>query len=357
MDADPAPRHAAPRAHGENFVQWTDLTIEFSPEHTRAGDRADAPIGLLMDADDVATNAVAAVQMDAAKARAVGDALVWFAARLDAESGTDHRGGPRRGLGERLGRRPRRARARRPSVRQPTPHRARRPHLATHRPRTARQPRHRPAHGRRARARPGRVTHVPPPPRPGGRHATFGRQVCAARIRAERADGALTPPSTAGTATPGGLRIVAPASYDPGHGAPEAGHGPISCAAAAPDVGGGRPHAPGRNEAEPRGASPRPRERREETMTRTEAAAVNAETRSDFAALPAARLSAELGTAREVLARWAPRRDALGCERWPNRHAPDLWATSCVHAGMIRAELARRAARPGHDHPRPERAL
>lgn len=92
MDADPVPHHAAPQTHGENFVQWADLTVEFCPEHTRAGDRADAPIGLLMDADDVAPGAVAGVQMDAAKARAVGGTLVRFAARLDTESGTDLQG-------------------------------------------------------------------------------------------------------------------------------------------------------------------------------------------------------------------------------------------------------------------------
>lgn len=85
---------------------------------------------------------------------------------------------------------------------------------------------------------------------------------------------------------------------------------------------------------------------------RTETAAVNAAARADLAALLTARLSAALGTARGVVTRWAPRRDALGRERWPNKHAPDLWAASCVHAGMIRAELARRA-RPSRETPRP----
>ena len=81
------------------------------------------------------------------------------------------------------------------------------------------------------------------------------------------------------------------------------------------------------------------------TMARTEtAAAVNAEARADLAALPTTRLLADLGTTREVMARWAPRRDVLGRERWSNEHAPGLWAMSCVHAGMIRAELARRTA-------------
>lgn len=63
MDTDPAPHHAAPQAHDENFVRWGDLTVDYCPEHTRAGDCADAPIGSLMDADDLASRAVAAVQM------------------------------------------------------------------------------------------------------------------------------------------------------------------------------------------------------------------------------------------------------------------------------------------------------
>lgn len=75
-------------AHDENFIQWADLTLLYHREHPRAGDCAQALIELLVDADDVAPGGIAAVRMDAAQAHAVGTALVRFAMRLDAESGT-----------------------------------------------------------------------------------------------------------------------------------------------------------------------------------------------------------------------------------------------------------------------------
>lgn len=82
------PKRREIQDQGENFVQWANLTLHFFSPHLRAGDHVEAPIELLVDADDVAPGGIAAVQMDAAQARAAGTGLVRFAARLDAENGT-----------------------------------------------------------------------------------------------------------------------------------------------------------------------------------------------------------------------------------------------------------------------------